>query len=79
MDDDGLKPQLVDPVQIGGKLFERSDLQTVVKEILKVLKRGFNKPRESKRRHAKFVCECVDLGYATISGYDYRLVKSLTQ
>lgn len=79
MDETGLNPQFVEPVQIGGKLFERSDIQSTVRETVNVLKRGFNKPKEAKARHAKFVCECVDLGYAVISGSDYRWVKSLAR
>lgn len=78
MDESGLKSQFVNPVQVRGRWFEQSDLQAAVKDTVNVLKRGFNKPKETKSRHAKFVCECVDLGYAVISGSDYRWVKSLT-
>jgi hypothetical protein len=79
MDETGLNPQFVEPVFIQGKPFERADIQSTVRETVNVLKRGFNKPKEAKSRHAKFVCDCVDLGYAVISGSDYRWVKSLTQ
>lgn len=79
MDESGLKSQFVEPVLVRDKWFEKSDLPSAVKETINVLKRGFNKPKETKSRHAKFVCECVDLGYAVISGSDYRWVKSLTR
>ena len=79
MDESGLKSQFVNPVQVRGRWFEQSDLQSTVRDTVNVLKRGFNKSKEAKARHAKFVCDCVDLGYAVISGSDYRWVKSLTQ
>lgn len=77
--DDGLKTPFVEPVEINGKTFEQSDIMPLIRETVSVLKRGFNKSRESKRRHARFVLTCVNLGYATIGHSDRQLITKLAE
>ena len=77
MDDCGLKTQFVEPVEIRGKWFEKSDLQILARETISALKRGFNKPKEAKQRHAKFVLECVSKGLAHLPRVDVGFVKKL--
>lgn len=77
MDDCGLKTQFVEPVEIRGKWFEKSDIQSLARETIAVLKRGFNKPKEAKQRHAKFVLECLSRGLAHLPRVDVSFIKRL--
>lgn len=77
MDDCGLKTRFVEPVEIRGKLFEKSDIQNLARETITVLKRGFNKPKEAKQRHAKFVLECISKGFAHLPRVDVGFIKRL--
>lgn len=80
MDDCGLKTQLfVEPINIGGKIFELADIPALVRTVTATLKRGFNKPKEAKQRHAKFVLECVSKGFARLPKVDVGFIKKLAE